>query len=588
METQEKELTPQYTPSDKELDVIQRISTRFFEMRNERDKNRHEYDGDDLETYVEKSMDAYNGIVSEEMKAAKEDWQSVAWDHKTRGKVKAIISMVVGIRPFVSIVGETTEAEVQKLASKLSDVYEDSWDVEKGNYKLYLQVLSAVCKGTVIVEEIYQEDRVKEKEIISVDQETGETTFKEKTKIKGGFGTVRANIIPLLNFYPNENHPEVEEDCCLVEDLTEAKFKSRYGKFPNFEFVRKGVTASLGEEQPQYKSYIEDTKDLIRVIKYYNEYTDEFVIMANGVWLNPQKGDVVCPIPFKHKKLPFAKMIFEVADEECFYGKSLPDLTKGEQDPTNALLRLMIDQEILAVQRPILVGQGAEIGSNMLSPGKINRINGDINQVREMLLQGASQGGFQMLQLLRGNMNENTAIDPISQGVHGYGSGRKTARESVILDENSKKSNGPLLLHVYKFLHDRAVLRISNIKQFYINAKSTKDKDKRTITVKKPGERPKWITLDEEIRDTEFKITLVEDFEVSQSKSVRREEADELLSLAKENPMIEITAVTQKWLISRGLDPEKYFKEPDPGASDLQNEQQGVINQPPAPEVPIQ
>lgn len=95
-----------YLPSEKEVKVINRVFYRFQKMKEERDKARHEFDGMTLTEYVNASMDAYNGIVSEELKATKEDWQSVIWDHKTRGKVKTTISLIIGMRPFISITGK--------------------------------------------------------------------------------------------------------------------------------------------------------------------------------------------------------------------------------------------------------------------------------------------------------------------------------------------------------------------------------------------------------------------------------------------------------------------------------------------------
>ena len=83
-------------------------------------------------------------------------------------------------------------------------------------------------------------------------------------------------------------------------------------------------------------------QELIEVLKYYNEMYDEFVIVANGIWLNSQTKEKISPIPFDHHRLPFAKIVFELADEECFYGKSFPDILSGEQETRNALLRLMI------------------------------------------------------------------------------------------------------------------------------------------------------------------------------------------------------------------------------------------------------
>lgn len=584
-----------YIPSKKETEVINRVFTRYQRMQSERDNTRREFDGMTLTQYVNNSMDAYNGIVSNELKAAKEDWQSIIWDHKTRGKVKTVIAMIIGTRPFMSIFGKNEKSN--EYASDVFEVYEDSWKNENGSYKLYLQALSACCKGTVIVEEIYDETKIKQKEIVSVDQQTGQIKFKEKEVIKDGVGHVKVNIVNLLNFYPNENSAEIEHDCCVVNIYSEKAFENKFGKYPNAQYVKPGVFIS-GNDQDKilYTSIAQNKSNLIEVIRYYNEDLDEFVILANGFWINPQ-GEEVSPIPFDHKKLPFAKTVFELADEECFFGKSLPDLMRGEQDADNALLRLMIDQEILNVNKPILLGMGIEIESYQLYPGKTIKMTGPIEQMKEMDMTGASQSGFQLLQLLKGNSDINTSIDPTAQGVH---SGRKTARETVILDENSKRNSGPFQLHIYKLLLDRAVLRVENIKQFYtqplqysvlsgkygvtLNSKGkTKTKPKyREITVTKSGKVPQWIKVKPEIKGCDFEIRFVEDFEVTDNRSYRIEMSKALLDEAKANPLINADEATIEYLESIRKNPDRFYIKPKPQDMQFQN-QQGLPPKNPMP-----
>lgn len=576
----EAEVVPVYKPSEKEIAVSNRVFQRFRRMQQERDKPRREFGGLTLTEYVNQSMDAYNGIVSDELKATKEDWQSLIWDHKTRGKVKTTIAMIVGMRPFISMSGK--KEKDHRYAADMSEVYEDSWKNENGAYKLYLQALSACNKGTVIVEEIYEEIKIDRREIVSVNQETGKVIYKKKRVIKGGAGAVKGNIVNILKFYPNENSSEIEGDCCIVDVFTEDRFRTKYGKYNNSVHVKPGVFLSdANTESIKYKSIAQDKRDIIEVIRYYNEDLDEFVIMANGFPLNLQDKDETCPLPFDHKRLPFSKTVFELADEDCFYGKSLPDLMKGEQDPDNALIRLMIDQEILAANKPILLGMGVEVESFQLYPGAVKKLTGDINQMKEMDISGANQSGFQLLQLLKTNSDVNTSIDPMSQGVH---SGRKTAREAVTLDENSKRNSGPFQLHIYKLLLDRATLRVSNIKQFYtkpVQYNMLKDEygnpvtdsngkklpttpEYRTVTIEKPGKKPKWIMMDPKMKDAELNIRFIEDYEVTDNRSNRIETAKSMLDEAKSNPLINADEATIEYLEAMRRNPDRFYIKPKP------------------------
>lgn len=579
-----------FAPSDKEVEVVQRVYQRFLDMKQERDKPRREFDGRTLTQYVNDSEDAYNGIVSDEIKATKDDWQSLSWDHITRGKVKTIVSMIVGARPFISFVGKNRGSDA--YAREMFEVYEDSLHQEKGSYKTFLQALSACVKGTVVVEEMYVEEKYMRKDITKVDHETGEVTYTEKEYTRGGAGRVEREIVPLLDFYPNENHADIKSDCILRKKFTRKAFENKYGKYPNAEFVLRGNLYFDAKDAKYKEGPIDENQD-IEVLRYYNEDWDEFIILANNIWINKQKNDGISPIPFDHKRLPFAKTVFELASEHCFYGKSFPDLAKGEQDPANALIRLSIDREILSLNRGVLLGPGVEIDSYELYPGSVRKVTGGNpnipvdQQVMEQRLDGANQSGFQLLQMLKQNSNVNSSIDSTAQGVH---SGRKTARESVILDENSKRNSGPFQVHVYKLLWDLAELRVENIKQFYtspLQVTVLKDKngmdevdangekvitgaEYRTITVAKPGKKTKWFQIDPAMKGCEFNIRFIEDYEMPQSQSARMELAKARLDEAKTNPLLNADECTIDYLEAMRSDPDRFYVKPTPEAEKFQ------------------
>lgn len=574
-----------FVPSDKQVEVINRVFERFTSMQIERDLPKHYFDGRTLKEYVENSVDAYNGIVSQEVKDSKDTWQSITWDHKTRGKVNTTIAMIIGVRPFISITG--SNEKYQEYADDMHKVYEDSWKEENGAYELFKQSFSACIKGTVIVEEYYFEQKRKTKKISSINQETGQVKFTEKDEIVGKYGKVKSKTISILDFYPNENSAEIEHDCCVVNRYTKKAFNNRFGKYANAQHVMAGVWGSDFVDS-KYVSITTKQDELVEVINYYNEDWDEFIILANGVWINPQYGDKEGPIPYNHKKLPFTKTVFEMADEEAFWGKSLPDLMRGEQDPTNALTRLMIDQEILAVNKPIFLGGGVELESMELYPGATKKVTGDVSQIKEADISGANQSGFQMLQLLKNNADVNTAIDPTSQGVH---SGRKTAQEANILDENSKRNSGPFQLHIYKLLIDRAKLRVPNIKQFYTKPiqysiledkygpvtdsegkKIEKAPQYREITIREPGKEPMWLTIDPAMKNAEFNLEFIEDYEVSNSKGERLAIARERLAEAKANPLLNADACTIDFLVNSRSNPDKFYIKPTPEANKFANE----------------
>lgn len=564
-----------YDPNDKQKEVINRVFDRFLRMKEERDKPRREFDGRTLEEYVNDNVDAYNGIVPEEIRATKEAWQSLIFDQKTRGKVKATVALVTAGQPFINLVGKTEKDN--KDAEDMRLVYEDSHEVEGGSFKLYKQVLYACVKGTVIVEEGYQEIKKDIKEIISINQQTGKAKFRKKTVIEGGVGRVYSRIVPLMNFYPNENNPEVKHDCIVMSYPKKEDFEKIYGKYEEAKYVTAGITYD-SIDGVKYKRISEKRDDIIEILKYYNEDTDEFVILANGVWLNPQEEDETCPLPFNHKTLPFVKTVFELADEECFYGKALPDIMAGEQETINALLRMTVDQEVLSIHKPVFLGQGAEIESYQIFPGKTYRITGEVNQIREMDISGTQNSTFQILEWLDKKSDVNTAVDSNTMGVH---QGEKTAKEATLLDENAKRLAGTFQTFIYELLRKRAILRIENICQFYkdpIQYSVLKDKygkpiedeqgkpikvpEYRTVAVDGAGKKPFWITVSPSMCKACYFVKLNEDINPAMTRQERLSVAVALLEEAKNNPTIDADEATLEFILALGKNPERFYIKP--------------------------
>jgi hypothetical protein len=208
-----------------------------------------------------------------------------------------------------------------------------------------------------------------------------------------------------------------------------------------------------------------------------------------------------------------------------------------------------------------------------------------------MDLSGSTQSAFQLLQLLKTNTNENTSIDATTQGVH---SGRKTAREAVILDENAKRISGTFMVMIYKLLFDRAKLRIENIKQFYTSpiqysvlkdkygadiedssGKKVKKPVYREIPVVAPGKEPMWINVKPELKGCNWQVRFIEDYEMAMNRSARMELAKAVLDEAKANPLINADNATIDYLEAAGKNPDKFYLKPTPQAKEF-NESQSI------------
>jgi hypothetical protein len=561
-----------YEPTEAQTEVINRVWRRFEKMREERDRPKKYFDGRDLATYINDSANAWNGVIPEEIKASKDDWQSLVFDHITRGKVKALVALVVGSQPYINIIGATRRDN--RYAWEMNKLFEHEWRERDERMKNYYQALDCAIKGTVVVEEFYREEKKKTKEIKSVNHDTGEIKYKEKTEIKGGRGHVDAEIVPLENFYPNEHQADVKSDCIRMSYMSVDEFQKKFGSYPDADKVKRGLRADY-LDNIDYKRIAHNREDIVEVLKYYNEDDDELIILANGVWINPQEGDKVSPLPYDHKRLPFVKTVFEPADVNEFYGKSLPDLMTGEQETINALLRMMIDKEVLVLNRPLLMGMGAELEAGLIEPNAQLSVSEDLSQVRELDIRDIGQSPFSLVEFLVKRSNTNTAIDPMAQGVH---TGRKTASEAQMLDQNSKQMASSFQLFIFHLLKKRAELRVQNICQFYrkpIQYGALVDQNGnyeytssgnikrapqyRTVVEDQPGGEPTYLEISPEILKANYLIRFEEDFFQSKGEQNREMNAQKLLIESKSNPLLDADECTIDWLMAIGKDPKRFY-----------------------------
>ena len=164
---------------------------------------------------------------------------------------------------------------------------------------------------------------------------------------------------------------------------------------------------------------------------YFNKDTDEMVIIADGIWINPMGTDTVAPLPWNHKKLPFWAAVMEPLQEDIFYGRSMADKLISMVDTQDALFDRMLDQLALAVHKPILTRKNAtQFTRGFMQPGAVIQVKGSgaiTNDVGTLDVQEPSQAHIQMLQIIQ-NRLDRTAI---TSETSAQGGERKTATQET-------------------------------------------------------------------------------------------------------------------------------------------------------------
>jgi len=455
---------PQYNPSAKEQEVVGRIFARFREIADARDLPFNYFDGRNLIDYIDDSVRSFTTNIDERNEI--EDWQARVHDPFTRNKVIAILGKVAQAIPQPEFMAENPEdIERERILSDLVDFAERIDDTDE---LMFYAMLEAAVKGTVIGYEGFEQETRVVKDVVSYDS-------ADEIKVKPGKVITRkivGFIVPLDEFYPaHVGTKKIKDmpDCAWRSIIKHSQFIKDYSKYNRAQFVQPYQPNFTGDQKvPFYQDYI--TTDIqegnVEIIRYYNQVTDEFIIIANGIWLNPLMNggnEQIMPIPFNHKTLPFWSAIYEPLGD-FFYGKSLPDKLKAMQDVTDSLYNMLLDQSFLAVFPPILTSGQDGIEDDFLRPGR--RISVDDPQNYRELNISTPDAFYQFILNWTKSKMEETSVDSVQSGQAGSGD-RVTATEIQQAAKATISIIGLFSRFVKWGVRDRIRLRAKNILQFY-------------------------------------------------------------------------------------------------------------------------
>lgn len=455
-------------PSLKQQEVIFKTMARFRAMEFNNDTKPYRWfgvrrDGSYLTKvdYINYCRKRWNsqGIPLKDLAP----WQASFFKPESRNKVIAVLSQLAELRPMPFFFG--TEKNDYIKSSLHQDIYNWSEEQDDGEESLIYQMLEAATVGTAIIFEGYWENIRVMREVMDLDMATGEAKINEIRKVER---KLYSEIIPLEDAYfgdMKKRRMREQPDFAWRSVKRMGDFKSEFGHLPAAKNVLPGGQIEKGMYYFEFLSQeLRDCdNDLVEVIRYFNREADEMIIIANGVWLNPLKGDVTMPLIWKHKELPFYKIIFEPFASNFACGKSLIDKLGPENDALNALYNMMMDGTFLSI-RPIILFGGVDPVEDMdLIPGRLEYVGGDMEQMKQVQFPGPGPGAFSMAAKIEESMSKSS-VSPTQQGVPE--GGRVTATAVLEAKENAVKLLSLFLKFIYFAIRDKGRLRGSNILQF--------------------------------------------------------------------------------------------------------------------------
>jgi len=462
-----------FTPSEKEKSVVTDVYLKFSNSQQDRDRNFEFFDSLNLIDYINDSVRRFTTNLDEREDI--EDWQSRINTQFTRNKVLAILGKVVSVLPIAKFNARGDE-DIRK-SNILTNLYEYAEDADDYEELMTHVLLEAIVKGTAIGYEGVDKKKRMLRDVSGTGDDLKVTEVEETTTKLFG------SIVQLEEFYPSSVSIRTIKKmpyCFWRKVIPYSQFiQSWDGIFTKASLVQPKRTYHEDEERPFYADMV--TNDIgdgnVEIIRYYDKERDQYVFLANGIWLNPisdkDGNEEISPLPFKHKELPFWDIKFDFFGD-FFYGKSLPDRLKTMQDTLNVLTNMLLDQSFLTIFPPLLTNGYDSIEDDYLRPGRRTPIDTQglpINQAFMKLDLGTPSGWHQYILEYTKSIMEEASVDQVTQGVAGVGE-RTTAKEISVAAEGVSAILGIFARMVNYGIKRKAMLKGANILQFWADPKS--------------------------------------------------------------------------------------------------------------------
>lgn len=434
-----------YQVTDYERDCIRRVYDRRFQMESAPDRVR-------IMANVDKWMKQWDAWRVDRRENEMELWQANHYVPLTLGVIESALAEMIDQTPQPMILPRGSE-DIPK-ATVMKRIFEYTWEIADGDAELYNVLKDALILGTGIAQEYYWKDRriVKEgdveKEVFDYDDCYMET-------------------VRLQDFFVDENAraftgPFGARDCIrrYIMDVNDVRLFFRgpvWDPFDAVKYVKPGGDTNYYEFYKPPEGI--DKGNQVEVLWYWSKKPDDkLIIVANDVLL------VDGPNPYKHKQLPFARVV-DVKRPHTFYGKGESELLESTQDESNLIRRMTLDRNHLDIDKMFVGSQNAQLDDEDLRA----RPHGFIPTDDPANFKAVEYSDIpRSIELSMGKLQEDslraTGINDLSTSVPSIG----TATEAAILKETTlKRIRMKLRILEREFLVPIARLRVANIIQFY-------------------------------------------------------------------------------------------------------------------------
>ncbi len=382
---------------------------------------------------------------------------------------------ILSSTPFYDFLAMDEEAKKNKKVREL--FWKWLWTTSKTDQEVYRIIIDAlICGSGYGIEEVVEETRC-----VKVPyKKNGKILYKEKDI--SDYSGCRLTYIPWENVLINGTNIENSTEFIYFKEYYRDEFFQIFGNNQYFSNISESTI-------PKWKYYyIADDDKLtlsssttwvenwmkVNVAKYYNKDTDEYIVLANGVWINPGDKKVedkvesyeVLPIPYSHKQLPVVQFTDHMIMNDI-NGIGEFDITNGSRAIKNETRSMMI--EVVRAQAGIItIDPDADWDETTMKLG-----------MRQAARVRKEDVGFfapninsATIQQLEAKIDDDIIIETGTDFKNQLLSSLETAtRTAGRIDAAKKRINLMMKYNAYTFFERLARLRMANMETYYSDFK---------------------------------------------------------------------------------------------------------------------
>lgn len=463
---------PDYEP--KEVAYLDAIRKRLQSAKTQRDGNMEQFDG---MTYVERCQQ--NRRLAQTAVKPRTNRAEIEFSTgMPRKKLLDQLAQLNGLNLSADVTAfDENNFALAELGEAVENIYEKQVELTNDEERAMLRRYVLFEQGEVFVERIWQNDYKPEKKL---QQEfkgkfRGVNWSERLKKVLGGLKTnvVRNEYVYLgdITKFFMEDEPFIFSRRLMSHSQLEPLFKD----FEMWKYI--GFTLKYFDSAFSYTGInsfnpfwaLETVqKGFHECIAYQDKDNNEFQYFIDGIPMFP----IGFPMPWKHGNYSIVKQLNEIIDPDFAYGRSLIQRVKMSGAMEDEMWRNVLTMFQQMLKPPMINNTGLVLSSRIFLPGVMtnNIPDGKLKPLLEGLRQGM-RGELQVLDLVRSNLNENSA-EPQFGGQAAKGA--QTATESSFLQAQAEKIFGQAILVSALLEKKLAYLGVDLILENYFDPVDTK------------------------------------------------------------------------------------------------------------------